>query len=64
MSVEALAGLAARLGPKGFTTDAEVMAPWLTDWRGIWHGEAAALVSPETVAEVADVVRTVVAASI
>ncbi|MBU6207557.1 MAG: FAD-binding oxidoreductase, partial [Alphaproteobacteria bacterium] len=40
------------------------MAPWLTDWRGIWHGEAAALVSPETVAEVADVVRTVVAASI
>ena len=30
------------LGPRGFTRDAELMAPWLTDWRGarhrlLWH---------------------------
>ncbi len=37
------------LGPKGFTQDAEDLAPWLTDWRNIYHGRAAALVSPATV---------------
>src|SRR3954468_15406266 len=38
--------LAERLGPRGFSRDAADMAPWLTDWRGRWHGRAAALVSP------------------
>ena len=37
------------LSPKGFTQDAEDLAPWLTDWRNIYHGRAAALVSPATV---------------
>lgn len=40
------------LGPKGFTVDAQDIAPWLTDWRKIYRGKAAALVSPASVAEV------------
>jgi FAD/FMN-containing dehydrogenase len=51
-----LAELAALLGPKGFTTDAEVMQPWLTDWRGKYHGRAAAMLSPATTEEVAAIV--------
>lgn len=57
-----LADLAALLGPKGFTTDAETMAPWLTDWRGRVHGKAAAMLSPATTAEVQAVVRLCVTA--
>jgi len=52
-----LADLAALLGPKGFTTDPEVLAPWLTDWRGKYHGAAAAMLSPATTEEVAAAVR-------
>src|SRR3546814_17989285 len=33
------------------------MAPWLTDWRGKYHGRAAAMLSPATTGEVAAVVR-------
>jgi FAD/FMN-containing dehydrogenase len=53
----ALDALAALLGPKGFTTDAAVMAPWLTDWRGKYHGAAAAMLSPATTEETAAAVR-------
>lgn len=52
-----LNALAALLGPKGFTADADMMAPWLTDWRGKYHGTAAAMLSPASTAEVAAVVR-------
>lgn len=48
--------LAARLGPKGFTADAEMLAPYLSDWRGIYHGRAQAMVSPATVEEVQAVI--------
>ncbi len=44
------------LGPKGMTTDPEAIAPWLTDWRGRWHGASAAILSPATTQEVAAVV--------
>jgi FAD/FMN-containing dehydrogenase len=53
-----LGALAALLGPRGFTRAPEEMAPWLTDWRGRYHGRAAALVSPASTEEV----RAVVAA--
>jgi len=33
------------------------MQPWLTDWRGRWHGAAAAMVSPASTSEVAETVR-------
>ncbi len=45
------------LGPKGYSDDAEVMAPWLTDWRGKYRGRAAAMLSPASTEEVAAVVR-------
>ena len=50
--------LQALLGPKGFTRERDVMAPWLSDWRGRFHGDAAALLSPATTAEVAQIVRS------
>src|SRR5687768_305330 len=49
--------LAALLGAKGFTQDADALAPWLTDWRGRYHGRAAAMLSPATTEEVAATVR-------
>lgn len=33
------------------------MAPWLTDWRGKYHGSAAAMLSPATTEDVAEIVR-------
>lgn len=44
------------LGPRGLTRDAELMEPWLTDWRGRYHGNAIALASPASTAEVAALV--------
>lgn len=52
-----LARLADILGPRGLTTDGDDMAPWLADWRGLYHGSAGAMASPATTAEVAAVVR-------
>lgn len=49
--------LAALLGPKGYSADPQDMAPWLTDWRGRFHGAAAALLSPASREEVAEIVR-------
>ncbi len=45
------------LGPKGLTTDAEDMAPWLTDWRGRYTGQALGIASPASTAEVSSLVR-------
>lgn len=45
------------LGPKGYSANPDAMAPWLTDWRGKYHGRAAAMLSPTTTDEVAAVVR-------
>jgi len=45
------------LGPKGFTANAEDIAPWLTDWRGRFHGNAAAMLSPANTTEVAGCVK-------
>ena len=44
------------LGGRGFTDDHAAMAPWLTDWRGRYHGAAAAMLSPASTREVAAVV--------
>jgi FAD/FMN-containing dehydrogenase len=52
-----LEAAAALLGPRGFTTDSDVMAPWLTDWRGRFTGRALAMASPASTAEVAALVR-------
>lgn len=52
-----LADAANLLGPRGFTTEPEVMAPWLTDWRGRYTGRALAMVSPADTAQLAALVR-------
>ncbi len=49
--------LSALLGPKGITTDAQDLAPWLTDWRGRYHGAAMAMVAPANAQELAEIVR-------
>jgi len=56
-SASLLDALANLLGPKGFSVDTDAMAPWLTDWRGKYHGRAAAMLSPATTNEVAAIVR-------
>jgi FAD/FMN-containing dehydrogenase len=52
-----LAEAAALLGPRGFTRDAELMTPWLTDWRGRFTGRALAMASPASTAEVSALVK-------
>ncbi|RZV36051.1 MAG: FAD-binding oxidoreductase [Sphingomonadaceae bacterium] len=47
----------ALLGPRGLSRDAEVMAPWLVDWRGRYTGQAVALASPASTTEVAELVK-------
>lgn len=53
ISSDILARFATLLGPKGFTDDPADIAPWLTDWRGRYHGAALAILSPANTAEVA-----------
>lgn len=45
------------LGERGFTSDPDLLAPWLTDWRGRYTGRALGLASPAATAEVAALVR-------
>lgn len=46
----------ALLGDRGVITDADAIAPWLADWRGRYHGRAAAILAPATTAEAARIV--------
>jgi FAD/FMN-containing dehydrogenase len=48
--------LAPRLGPRTVVTDPDLIAPWLTDWRGRYHGAAFALLQPVDTAEMAAIV--------
>lgn len=48
---------AALLGPSGFTCDPDLLEPWLTDWRGRYHGESLGMASPATREEVSDFVK-------
>lgn len=52
-----LAETEALLGPRGLTRDADLIAPWLTDWRGRFTGRACAMASPASTEEVAALVR-------
>ncbi|MHA3841640.1 FAD-binding oxidoreductase [Sphingomonas aestuarii] len=36
----------ARFGARTAITDRDAIAPWLTDWRGRFHGDAAAILAP------------------
>ncbi|WP_179504387.1 MULTISPECIES: FAD-binding oxidoreductase [unclassified Sphingomonas] len=52
-----LEAAAALLGAKGFTTDHDTIAPWLTDWRQRFTGRALGMASPANTEEVAALVR-------
>jgi len=56
-----LAEAAKLLGPRGLSTDPELVEPWLTDWRGRYTGKTLALASPGTVEEVAALVQLCIA---
>ncbi|MBS38247.1 MAG: hydroxyacid dehydrogenase [Thiotrichales bacterium] len=56
--------LASIVGPKGWTTDPEVLAPRLEERRGLFHGATPIMVSPATTAEVSQVVRACAAANV
>ena len=45
------------LSAKGFTSDADLVTPWLTDWRGRYTGKAIGLASPASTSEVAELVK-------
>jgi FAD/FMN-containing dehydrogenase len=45
------------LDPRAIVTDPDAIAPWLTDWRGRYRGEAALMLAPGSTAEVQAVVR-------
>jgi FAD/FMN-containing dehydrogenase len=45
-----------RFGPKAAITDPADVEPWLTDWRGRYHGQARAILSPASTEEVAAIV--------
>ena len=63
-SQDLLERLSQRLGPRGFTTDPDLVDAWTTDWRGRVRGRAAALLSPADVDEVAFIVREARAARV
>ena len=46
-----------RFGPKAAVTDPADIEPWLTDWRGRFHGKSQAILSPGSTEEVAAIVR-------
>ncbi|CAK9039463.1 D-2-hydroxyglutarate--pyruvate transhydrogenase DLD2 (D-2HG--pyruvate transhydrogenase DLD2) (Actin-interacting protein 2) (D-lactate dehydrogenase [cytochrome] 2 [Durusdinium trenchii] len=54
--LQVLEAIRAVVGPKGVYEGAD-SAPFLSEWRGRWPGEAALIVAPASTEEVADVIR-------
>ena len=46
-----------RFGPKAAIIDRSEVEPWLTDWRGRFHGNAAGILAPASSEEVTAIVR-------
>lgn len=59
-----LSDLRSLLGPKGYTDAPEDIAPWLSDWRGLYHGRVAAMLSPGNASEVSAIVSRAAAAGV
>lgn len=64
MSSDLFERLAARLGPKGYSTDPEVLAPHLKEWRGRYQGVTPFMAMPASTEEAADIVRMCAAARV
>jgi FAD/FMN-containing dehydrogenase len=56
--------LAAVLGPGGWTTDPDLLAPHLVEWRGRYRGTTPFMAMPASTAAVAEVVRLCAAAGV
>jgi len=54
---DVIARFTALLGKKRVVTDADDIAPWVSDWRGRYHGAAVAILQPETTEQVAAAVK-------
>jgi FAD/FMN-containing dehydrogenase len=54
----------ARFGERAAITDAADIEPWLTDWRGRWHGKAAAILQPGSTEEAAAIVELAAAGGV
>src|SRR5438309_10306653 len=52
------------VGPAGFVTDPDQLAPHLTEWRNLYRGRTPLLLKPATTAEVSAIVRTCAAAEV
>jgi FAD/FMN-containing dehydrogenase len=46
-----------RFGPKAAITDSADIRPWLSDWRGRYHGQAYAILSPGSTEEASAIVK-------
>src|SRR3546814_12238707 len=53
---ECLEPFRAIMGKRGIIEDADDIDPWVHDWRGRYHGQARAILSPVSTEEVAAVV--------
>jgi FAD/FMN-containing dehydrogenase len=57
LATDLLARLGGIVGPRGLLTEPGDMAPYLTDWRGLYEGSAVAIARPASTDEVAAIVR-------
>ena len=55
--VQLIRQVAARFGAKAAITDAAEIEPWVSDWRGRFHGRSDAILAPASTEEVAGIVR-------
>lgn len=46
-----------RFGPRAAVTDPADIEPWLSDWRGRYHGRSSAILAPSSTEEVSAIVR-------
>ncbi len=49
--------LKAIVGPGGWSSDPDLLAPHLTEWRGIYRGNTPLMLSPDSTRQVAEIVR-------
>src|SRR5688572_23159919 len=59
-----LADIVARFGARAAVTDPADIEPWLTDWRGRWHGASPAILQPDSTEAVAAIVSLAAAAGV
>lgn len=57
MNSAVLEQLQAITGPKGWTTDPDVLQPHLTEWRNVVHGRTPVMLSPDSTEQVAEIVK-------